>query len=427
MATLGLPWVVLISGILHCNILQGNAHRIIANNQLTGAEHAEGYVDVTVGTGASLNAKFVSHPEATPSVENVTHATNGVMIAAQRLKDSMGKPDRMEDLRKTITCNEFVHELLVGDEDIWTENKLKDLVKRVGDIDCHKPDLSPTPLYLCIHAQRYALAAKLVNLGADPLRIVLIGGHWTRASVFETALLDNNPVTSYRVRDDFHTFSQAIKDSIDRKLEASPSPQRTREEFLVWNFPASAEWSGPYWHASGTPYWHKTRTGESSWTQPAAASEQDGLEGTWVYENENGEFSLKVVDPQHCSFKGGFDGGEGTGLLSQDGEWYEGPISIGSRPFGFIRIKRSTGKVLSNFRANTASPWGPDITSFLKGKEISTYRRFKQRVGAWSFFHHAPALTKDDTDKLPLFRHDAVRNLWKKAFDKKWWKGTVGK
>jgi len=324
---LGLPWVVLISGILHCNILQGNAHRIIANNQLTGAEHAEGYVDVTVGTGASLNAKFVSHPEATPSVENVTHATNGVMITAQRLKDSMGKPDRMEDLRKTITCNEFAHELLVGDEKIWTEEKLKELVKRVGDIDCHKPHLSRTPLFYCIKDNRYAVAAKLVDLGADPLRIVRIGGHWTKVSVFEAALLPENPVETDWEKLTFPNFSQAIKDSIDRKLNASLSPQRTREEFLVWNDTA---WTGPY-HHEGTPYWHNVDTGESSWTQPAAS------------------------------------------------------------------------------------------------EQISTYRRFKQRVGAWSFFHHTPALTKDQKDKLPLFEHEDVRDLWKKTFDKKWWKGTVGK
>jgi len=305
MATLGLPWVVLISGILHCNILQGNAHRFIATN-LTGAEHAEGYVNVTVAPGASLNAKFMSHSEARSLVESATHATNGVMIPAPSL-GPRGKSGIM-------ACDQFKQKLLSPrhDEDEWTEELLKEWVQHVGEVDCEPQPLFRTPLFSCIQNNRYAIAAKLLKLGADPRRIVRIAGKWTRASVFEEALLEETPVMTGQSSADFSTFLQALKDCTDKKLLKDLRPEDkslTRRDLLVWSFQK------------------ETFTGNATKKQ--------------------------------------------------------------------------------------------NIT-------VSTYQRFKERVGRWSG-RRTPKLTKDDTDKFPLLKYEAVRNLWKSVFDKKWWKGKVGK
>jgi len=92
-------------------------------------------------------------------------------------------------------------------------------------------------------------------LSKSPLRLAAEAGHRQVARI----LLQNG----------------ALAEDVDLKFQTDISFEIDADMMMLTN-QASAEWSGPYWH-EGRPYWHNARTGESSWEQPAAASEQEQL------------------------------------------------------------------------------------------------------------------------------------------------------
>mmetsp|Transcript_9359 Transcript_9359/g.17090 ORF Transcript_9359/g.17090 Transcript_9359/m.17090 type:complete len:300 (+) Transcript_9359:22-921(+) len=102
-----------------------------------------------------------------------------------------------------------------------------------------------------------------------------------------------------------------------------------------------------------------------------------GLEGTWSYSQGKHKYKLTVADANKMQYffeERQADGRRAEALLKQDGEWYQGSVSLDDELWGHLRLRPQNGELISNFKTSSEEMWGDDCAASRDGLE-----------GIWSY------------------------------------------
>lgn len=252
MVTLSLPWFLVIGSMLHGNMLQGYALR----QQIP--RDAQGYANLTVGYKAIVSGNFKILPDTGSLVERTTweaHSFEDAQPGRPIGRTATGQPSK-----SIPPCQWWQNKLIAkkDKESSWIEGRLRQNAKEAGGVDCRPFALGFTPLAVCLMKGKFDTAVKLLDLSANPLKIVNTSmlpspaNIWARASVFELALLYEQPLTKEDLEKlkkapnfwkgiKFLDLLKAIQRNIDKKLKEAPRDPTngevlTRDRLLVWDF-----------------------------------------------------------------------------------------------------------------------------------------------------------------------------------------------